>query len=128
MGECHLAHGADGVYSRLPNEKFSVCPDCTWEWVAYINKDPCKILTEQEEEAKFIMNNQAIDACPRRKQAVLGGKNQVAKHKMVKVKWLINSVVKVLKEILPSNPHHENYWQIVEEVIHELTKDKYVFL
>ena len=114
MGECHLAHGVNGVYSRLPNEKFSVCPDCTWDWVAYINKDLGKILTEQEEEAKSIMNNQAIDTCPRRKQAILETKKQLAEHKVVKVKWLTHSVVKVLKEIFTANPHHEDYWQIVK--------------
>ena len=46
---CVLTRGADGVYSRLPKEKLSVCPDCTWEWVAYINKDLRRVLTEQQD-------------------------------------------------------------------------------
>ena len=76
IGECHLAHGANGAYGRLPKENISVCPDCAWEWVTYINKDPCKALTEQESEAKAIMNGHAIDACPRRRQAV----QEIKKH------------------------------------------------
>ena len=116
------------MYSRVPNEEFSVCPDCTWEWVAYINKDLCKVLTEQDDQAKSIMDNQATDTCPRRKQAILETKKQLARHKVVKVKRLTCSVVEALKEIFPAKPHHEDYGQSVKEVLHEFIKCKYVFL
>ena len=71
IGECHLAHGADGAYGRLPTEKFSVRPDCALEWVTYTNKYQCKASTEQEFEASAIMNDQATDTCPRRRQAIM---------------------------------------------------------
>ena len=74
------------------------------------------------------MDNQAIDTCPRRRQAILETKTQLAKHKVVKVKRLTHSAVKVLKEIFPANPHHEDYKQIVKEVVHELIKVKFIFL
>ena len=85
IGECHLAHGADGAYGRLPKDTFSVCPDCAWEWVAHINKDQCKVLTKQDVEPKSIMDHQAIDTCPRRRQAILETKKHLAKHTVVTV-------------------------------------------
>ena len=74
------------------------------------------------------MNNQAIDTCPRRKQAILETTKLLARHKVVKVKRLTHSVVKVLKEIFPANPHHEDYGQIVKEVVHELIQCQFAFL
>ena len=74
------------------------------------------------------MNNLAIDTCPRRRQAILETKKQLAKHKVVKVKCLTHSVVKMLKEIFPASPHHEDYKQIVTEVVHVLIKVKFFIL
>ena len=67
IGECTLGHGANSAYSRLPNEKISVCPDCAWQWVTGIFEEPCKDVAEQEAEAKAIMNGHAIETCPRKK-------------------------------------------------------------
>ena len=79
-------------------------------------------------EAKAIMNGQAIDTCPRRRQAV----QEITKHainsRIVKVKRLTHSVVTVLKETFLTNPHHEDYTQIVKEAIDELIKTKFLIL
>ena len=77
-------------------------------------------------EAKSIMNDQAIDTCPRRRQAIQEIKKHAAKSIAVKVKRLTHSVVKVLKEICRTTLHHEEYMQTVTEAIHELIKAKFI--
>ena len=71
------------------------------------------------------MNDQAMDTCPRRRQAIQEIKKHVAKSIAVKVTRLTHRVATVLKETFPTNPHHEDYRQIIREAIDELIKAKF---
>ena len=125
IGECYLAHGANGAYGRLPKEKVFVCPECAWEGVTYINKDQRKALTEQESEAKAIMNGHAIDTCPRRRQAAYEIKKHAVNKTTMKVRRLTHSVFTTLKETFSTNPYHEDYRSIIMEAIDGLIKAKF---
>ena len=65
---------------------------------------------------------------PKAETSHLETKKLSARHKVVKAKRLTCSVVKVLKEIFPANPHHEDYGQILKDVVHELIQNKFAFL
>ena len=79
---------------------------------------------KQETEAKAIMNDHAIDTCPRRRQAVQEMKKHAVNSSTMKVKRLAHSVFTVLKETFPTYPHHEDYIQIIKKAIEELIKAK----
>ena len=72
-------------------------------------KDPCKTYTEQELEAKSIMERSAINTCPRRRRAFQELKKYATNHSSIKVKSMVREVHTILKDTFPNNPHHEDY-------------------
>ena len=88
-------------------------PDCAWQWVTYICKDPCKDFTKQEAEAKAIMNGHVIEACLRTRKAIKAIKKYVVNEKTMKVLRTIHKVYTILRDILLTNPHHEDYRRII---------------
>ena len=71
------------------------------------------------------MDNHAIPACARRKEALNTIKTYIAKRTDIKYEKLVEKNNDVLCSKFPYSPHHENYTQIIHEAIGELISTKH---
>ena len=97
QGGCSLGPGANQTYIWLPNEQVSVCPDCAWNWVEFISKDPCKKYRKEEAEAITIVKKDNITTCPRKRKGLKVKKACMMNRKPITVDKLVNNTYTVLR-------------------------------
>ena len=73
------------------------------------------------------MNGHAIETCPKKREAIKEIKKYAMNQKTMKVDRIIHKVCTILRDVFPTNPHHEDYLRIIREAIDELTLVKLFF-
>ena len=53
-------------------DRLGGCPDCAWNWISFLGKDPCREYIEHGAEVVTIINKEALITCPRRNNAIEG--------------------------------------------------------
>ena len=64
-----MGSGANTEYLPKQNKIISVCIDCAWAWIKFLEAHPDKETTEHEAKAIGITKSAAVATCPKKRLA-----------------------------------------------------------